>query len=261
MASKKLWIIGDSFFTRCVDSESPFPNTAYGKLPNASWTEQFANNINAVPEYYWAYGSLSNQSILLGLDCVLDQPRFNLDTDTVLCGFTATSRQIVAGSGPVFDRKLGLRNEVEGSIVGTTFLDQGQLPMGNANAEKLLNARMLTPEIRKLIQQYYQTLYPIEFDEYMQCMTIDGAITRAKQRGIDIIPHAGFIDYPYWNTDYSVQQSFDWINNQMFSAPCFNSVYKYALEQEEQFSRYSNHMSPSTNKQYADSYTEYYNDR
>ena len=83
MASKKLWIIGDSFFTRCVDSESPFPNTAYGKLPNASWTEQFADSINAVPEYYWAYGSLSNQSILLGLDCVLDQPRFNLDTDTI----------------------------------------------------------------------------------------------------------------------------------------------------------------------------------
>jgi len=251
----KLWIIGDSFLTRCQHTQTD------ERYVGDSWTEQFAKNIGYDPEYYWSYGSLSNQSILLGLDCVYDHPRFNINTDKVLCGFTATSRQIVQGhhTAPKFDRARGLRNEVEGSIVCTTFLDQTQFPMGMANAEKLLDRSMLTPAIKKLVQDYYETLYPIEFDEYMQCMTIDGAITRAKQRGIDLIAHPGFIDYPYWNTDQSVEQSFDWHNKEIFSVPSYNTGYKHAVEEEEQFRLYSNHMSPQTAKQYATTFTEYYN--
>lgn len=260
----KLWLIGDSFFTRCTKISYTNGVALEGeRYPGSSWTELFAKNLDMTPEYYWAYGSLSNQSILLGLDCVYNAPRFDIDNDKVLCGFTATSRQIVQGhhKAPKFDRARGLRNEVEGSIVGTTFLDQTQFPMGMANAEKLLDRSMLTPAIKRLVQQYYETLYPIEFDEYMQCMTIDGAITRAKQRGIDIIPHAGFMDYPHWGTDGSVEHAFDWHNKEMFTAPSFNSVYKYAVEEEEQFRLYSNHMAPHTAIEYADAYTEYYNDR
>lgn len=260
----KLWLIGDSFFTRCTSQtyEQNIPSQDK-RYPGASWTELFAKKLDMTPEYYWAYGSLSNQSILLGLDCVYHEPRFDVNKDKVLVGFTATSRQIVQGhhNAPKFDRTRGLRNEVEGSIVGTTFLDQKQFPMGMANGEKLLDRSILTPAIKKLVQQYYETLYPIEFDEYMQCMTIDGAITRAKQRGIDIIPHAGFMDYPYWGTDGSVEQAFDWHNKEMFLAPSFNSVYKYAVEQEEQFKRYSNHMSPQSASEYTEAYMEYHNGR
>lgn len=255
----KLWIIGDSFFTRCTSMETR------ERSAGGSWTEHFAKNLDMSPEYYWAYGSLSNQSLLLGLDCVYDHPRFNINTDKVLCGFTATSRQIVQGhhNAPRFDRARGLRNEVEGSIVGTTFLDQKQFPMGMANAEKLLdhNRSMHTPAIKRLVQQWYETLYPIDFDEYLQCMTIDGAITRAKQRGIDIIPHSGFMDYPYWGTDDSVEHKFDWLNKEMFTAPSFNSMYTHAVEEEKQFVAWSNHMSPDAAKIYADKYTEHYNAR
>jgi hypothetical protein len=260
----KLWLIGDSFLTRCQHTQTG------ERYVGDSWTEQFAKNIGYDPEYYWSYGSLSNHSILLGLDCVYNEPRFDINNDKVLVGFTATSRQMVQGraGAPVFDRTRGLRNEVEGSIVGTTFLDQTQFPMGLGNAFHLDNQsdpligmlfNLLTPEIKQLVQDYYEKLYPIEFDEYMQCMNIDGAITRAKQRGIDIIAHPGFIDYPYWNTDQSVEHIFDWHNKEIFSVPSYNIGYKYAVEEEEQFRLYSNHMSPDTAKQYAQAFTEYYN--
>ena len=127
----KLWLIGDSFFTRCTELTYEQNIPLQGKrYPGASWPELFAKHLGLTPEYYWAYGSLSNQSILLGLDCVYNDARFDINTDKVLCGFTATSRQIVQGhsKAPKFDRTRGLRNEVEGSIVGTTFLDQKQFP-------------------------------------------------------------------------------------------------------------------------------------
>ena len=94
----KLWLIGDSFFTRCTsltyEQNIPLQDKRY---PGASWTELFAKKLDMTPEYYWAYGSLSNQSILLGLDCVYHEPRFDVNKDKVLVGFTATSRQIVQG--------------------------------------------------------------------------------------------------------------------------------------------------------------------
>jgi len=258
----KLWLIGDSFFTRCQEIEYASGVSIQGqKHPGTSWPELFAKHLGLTPEYYWAYGSLSNQSILLGLDCVYNEPRFNVNTDKVLCGFTATSRQMVQGhpQAPKFDRTRGLLNEVEGSITGTSYLDHKQMMFAvsdlRPNTATVLHG---SKDRARQVRQYYETLYPIEFDEYMQCMTIDGAITRAKQRGIDIIPHIGFMDSANWNTDGSVRGAFDWHNFQMFTAPCYSLVYKEELTHEQQFSNYSNHMSPSSAKYYGELFAEWY---
>jgi hypothetical protein len=245
----KLWIIGDSFFTQCVDTGER--GAEHLPLGNASWTEQVAKHLGLDTEYYHAFGGASNYSILLGLDNVVDQPRFNIETDQVLCGFTTTVRHLYCGTNPMpFDRKAGLLNEKDFRLVGSQSIHQ--------HDSKMINAH----------EQYQSYLYPVEFYEYIQCMLIDGAITRAKQRGINIIPHVGFMNFPYWYEPGSIEQAFDWHNKEMFSVPSFQSVYKHIIysdpydkTNETQFDRYSNHMSPQTAQQYAQLYIENHNDR
>ena len=257
----KLWIIGDSFFTRCVDTGEHGGEEL--RLGNASWTEQVAKHLGLDTEYYHVFGGASNYSILLGLDNVVDQPRFNIETDQVLCGFTTTVRHLYCGTNPMpFDRKAGLLNEKEFRLVGSQSIHQHVSP------EFSKSVAGLTSEMINAHEQYQTYLYPVEFYEYIQCMLIDGAITRAKQRGINIIPHVGFMDFPYWYETESIEQAFDWHNKEMFSVPSFKSVYKHIIHSdphdvthETQFARYSNHMSPQTAQQYAQLYIEYHNDR
>lgn len=259
----KLWIIGDSFFTRCIDykdtesGKRPDSNPSVGgkRLGSSSWTEHVATHMGLDAEYYHSFGGASNFSIVLGLDNIVDQPRFNIETDQVLCGFTTTVRQVYLGSNKKpFDRKLGILNEARGRLVGSQHMHQH-------DAHVTLFGLKLTKDKLNAHNQYQAHLYPELFDEYIQCMLIDGAITRAKQRGINIIPHVGFMDFPYWYDPGSVEQAFEWHNKEMFSVPSFKSVYKYKINlgtEEEQFERFHNHMSPESAKQYAQLFMEYY---
>ena len=257
----KLWILGDSYFTRCIHAEQ--------RLPNSSWTEHFAHNIGLEPRYYWAIGGTSNTSILLGLEQLWSHSEYDCSRDQVLVGFTTTIRGLIRGHNTKpFDHTVGIQNLREDRVRHTELHTlTSTTPKGKAQTE------------------YYDQLYSVEYEQYIQHMLIDGAIGIAKTRGMNIIPHAGGMDFHYWNLtkdivaqEHSSKNVYNWQNGEMFDAPSLLVAHHWDWEQRlnkgdgyNEFENwdinnstmmmYSNHISPDAAKVYAHKYTEYHNDR
>jgi hypothetical protein len=257
----KLWILGDSYFTRCIHAEQ--------RLPNSSWTEHFAHNIGLEPKYYWAVGGTSNTSILLGLEQLWSHKEYNCDSDQVLCGFTTTVRGLMRGNSTKrFDHTVGIDNLREDRVRHTEL-------------------HHLTPNTPKGKAQiaYYEQMYSVDYEQYIQHMLIDGAIGIAKTKGMNIIPHTGVLDFHYWNLipkDFpdadSCKDVYNWCHGEMFDAPSLLDAHHWDWEQRlnkgdgynelenwdinnSTISMYSNHISPEAAEVYAHKYTEYHNDR
>lgn len=257
----KLWILGDSYFTRCIHAEQ--------RLPNSSWTEHFANNIGLEPIYYWAIGGTSNTSILLGLEQLWSQPQYDSKNDLVLVGFTGTVRGLMRGNSTKrFDHTVGYANLREDRVRHTEL-------------------HHLTPNTPKGKAQiaYYDQMYSVDYEQYIQHMLIDGAIGIAKTKGMNIIPHTGVLDFHYWNLipknfaeADSCKDVYNWCHSEMFDAPSLLDAHHWDWEQRlnkgdgynefenwdmnnSTMSMYSNHISPEAAKVYADKYTEYHNGR
>ena len=102
---------------------------------------------------------------------------------------------------------------------------------------------------------------------------LDGAISVAKSRGVNIIPHRGFM---YIGTDVEQQLTdpeYRWHNTEIFSPPSFQlgldhdrqtrldteGVDELELPMKQRwFSKYTAHMSPSGAKAYSDAFTEWW---
>jgi len=264
----KLWIIGDSYFTKCIHADQ--------RLPNSSWTEHFAHNIGLEPTHYWAIGGTSNTSILFGLEHLWSHPQYDSENDVVLVGFTATIRGLMRGSSTKrFDHTVGYANFREDRVRHTELNLLG-MPTDS------LQEDTRNPKNKAQIE-YYDQMYSAEYEQYIQHMLIDGAIGIAKTRGMNIIPHAGILDFHYWNLiqdifpeGHSSKDVYNWCHSEMFDAPSLLDAHHWDWEHRlnkgdgyNEFDNwdinnstmmmYSNHISPEAAKVYADKYTEYYN--
>lgn len=263
----KLWIIGDSFWTRCIQRD---PNK---RLPGASWVDTFATECQLDFNWSnsWSHPGASNDWNLYGLDCITKNPQFNTDTDTILFGITTVDRWVTSGrSDTHFDVHNGQRNLVEKNI-HITNRDMMLMLEQNRSSDMLYTEAMThnweLPLLHSAID--YDILnYDAAWHHWRHCSHIDNCVTSAKHRGIDIVLHRGCLNWwDIWTADTSSQLAefqepltdplYDWQNTELWDMPSFT----LGITHHEDIYKYSNHMSPAGAKIYGEAFSKWWNNR
>lgn len=263
----KLWIIGDSFWSRCIQRD---PNK---RLHGASWVDTFAAECQLDFNWgnSWSHPGASNDWNLYGLECILRNPQFNTDTDTILFGITTVDRWVTSGrSDTHFDVMTGERNVVEKNV-HITNRDMMLMLEQNRSSELLYTEAMThnweLPLLHSAID--YDILnYDHAWHHWRHCSHIDNCVTSAKHRGVNIVLHRGCLNWwDIWTADTSSQLAefqeplhdplYDWQNTELWDMPSFT----LGITHHEDIYKYSNHMSPAGAKIYGKAFSKWWNNR
>jgi len=263
----KLWIIGDSFWSRCIQQDTN------KRLPGASWVDTFAAECQLDFNWSnsWSFPGSSNDWNLYGLECVLQNPQFNTDTDTILFGITTVDRWVTSGrSDTHFKKDLGERNIVEQNVHITMrdmMLMLAQNRSGALVHEEVLKYNWQLPLLHSAID--YDILnYDHAWHHWRHCSHIDNCVTSAKQRGVNIVLHRGCLNWwDIWTPETSSQLAefqeplhdplYDWQNTELWDMPSFT----LGITHHEDIYKYSNHMSPAGAKIYGKAFSKWWNNR
>lgn len=263
----KLWIIGDSFWSRCIQRDTK------KRLHNASWVDTFAAECQLDFNWgnSWSHPGASNDWNLYGLECILRNPQFNTDTDTILFGITTVDRWVTSGrSDTHFDVMTGERNVVEKNV-HITNRDMMLMLEQNRSSELLYTEAMThnweLPLLHSAID--YDILnYDHAWHHWRHCSHIDNCVTSAKHRGVNIVLHRGCLNWwDIWTEQTSSQLAefqeplhdplYDWQNTELWDMPSFT----LGITHHEDIYKYSNHMSPAGAKIYGKAFSKWWNNR
>jgi hypothetical protein len=281
----RLWIIGDSFWDRnaSVEQGDCWSNNQHTQLPGTNWLEHFVTE-NQLDFNWgsnsWSMGGASNDWLVYGLDFITHHPQFNCDNDTVLIGFTTTDRRVVRiRSDKQFNSSKGWVNlhDLRTTIVNeqSMLLLYESLYMNKDKREydTFKDTRKWSGDLLKSEIDYSNNNVDYKWEHFKQCSMLDGAISKSKSRGVNIVPHRGCM---YLNSpieDSMVDPDYDWHNTEIFSPPSFSvglehdrqtrlqteSIDEQTLPMKERwFSKYTAHMSPDGAKAYSDAFGEWW---
>jgi len=269
----KLWIIGDSFWCRNAILENSTP------LPGDSWVEHFLTNCELDFDWgsnSWCKGGSSNDWLVYGLYHITHNPKFNIDTDTVLIGFTLNHRRVVRLQPTrEFEIDNGWKNLtnldltiVQPNTMADMHYSDNINKYGNILMDRGWNKNMLLKEA-----DYTTNHIDFEWLEYQQSQLVDGAISIAKSRGVNIIPHRGCMFLFGEHRQERKDCKYNWHNSEIFDVPSFwigidadrqerlqtEGIDEAELPKEETWqSKYLTHMSPVGAKAYGDAFSEWW---
>ena len=273
MASK-LWIIGDSFWTRC------FQRDTKTRLYNASWVDTFATECELDFDWNnsWTLSGASNDWNLYGLDCVMRNPQFNSDTDTILFGITTVDRWVTSGRADTqFEVDHGERNHIEQKIHISnrdTMLMLAESRSNDSDHEHLKQKILVAmtdkwemPLLHSAMDYDIQN-YDHAWHHWRHCNHIDNCVTNAKHRGVNIVLHRGCLNWGnMWTPETSSQLQdfvepltdplYDWQNTELWDMPSFT----LGITHHEDIYKYSNHMTPTGAKTYGKAFATWWNNR
>lgn len=266
----KLWIFGDSFWSRNTLTPRYSQNT--GQATNVSYDhfcEVFAQHSNL--DFSWGSTALSNRGasndiIMYYFDWATHQPNFNIDQDICIVGLTTFDRRATkpVPNDITWDWNIGIENVREQRLSSTnhdsmmTLYREKGSQRYSANTEYFINhwnKQSLDTEMNHMI---FNT--DLVWEEYKLCNMIDGMITHAKQRGVNVILHEGCSKL--WANRVNVsgdrvnqlQSTYNWHN--MSDAPGFEN---YVTKESEK--QYVNHMSPDANRELGECLADWYKDQ
>tara|TARA_B110000444_G_C18809990_1_gene582039 strand:- start:220 stop:867 length:648 start_codon:yes stop_codon:yes gene_type:complete len=211
----------------------------------------------------------SNDWNLYGLDCVMRNPQFNCDTDTILFGITTVDRWVTSGrTDTQFEVEHGERNRMDHKIHIT---NRDMMLMLAENREQLYaeanNYNWELPLLHSALD--YDILnYDHAWHHWRHCSHIDNCVANAKHRGVNIILHRGCLNWwDVWTQATSSQLQdfveplsdplYDWQNTELWDMPSFT----VGITHHEDIYKYSNHMSPAGAKTYGKAFATWWNSR
>lgn len=257
----KLWIVGDSFFTRNIDIETG------ERLYSASWVDTFVSNCEL--EFKWesnsfSRGGNSNAWNLYCLHGVKNNPDYNCDTDTILFGATAVDRTVTSGHPDLeFDVSLGRENLRENRVKNITV----ELMLNVKTDQSTMSYESLKqqwhPDLLDNALEYYSTNWDYNWHHFAQCNWIDCAISDMRSSGSDIVFHRGCMYM--WTQGLSLDKAdrqtedpnYNWRNTDLFDVPSFT----LGMDNMEDVFKYNSHMSPQGSQRYGEIFTEWFEQR
>ena len=269
----KLWIIGDSFW--CRNSQANVPITG------GSWVDTFVLNCELDFNWgsnTWCIGGASNDWLAYGLDYISNDSCFDIDNDVIILGFTKCDRRVVCrNSSNYFDASLGWDNlrHTQGTTIAHTrtmslMYEKSQDPA----YFEYIQSHMWKPDMFKTELAYSMENLDLEWLQYMHCSLLDGVISKAKSRGVNIIPHRGCM-YLYTDEEIQLKDSkYNWHNTEIFDVPSFQigleadrqerllteKIDENDLPMDQRWhNKYSSHMSPVGSKAYGDAFSNWWN--
>jgi hypothetical protein len=267
----KLWIFGDSFW--CRNTLTPRYSANTGQAPTVSFDhfcEVFAKHNDL--DFSWGSTALSNRGasndiIMYYFDWATNQPNFNIDSDICLVGLTTFDRRATkpVPNDITWDWNVGIENVREQRLSSTNhdsmftlYREQGTKKY-SANTEYYVNCWNKENLITEMNHMIFNT--DLAWEEYKVCNMIDGMITHAKQRGVNVILHEGCSKLwanrmPVSHQDYQKQSNVNYKWHNMSDAPGFEN---YVTKESEK--QYVNHMSPDANVKYGKCLSEWYNNQ
>tara|TARA_Y100001937_G_C7123300_1_gene333697 strand:- start:164 stop:1027 length:864 start_codon:yes stop_codon:yes gene_type:complete len=284
----KLWIIGDSFWDRnCITDTNGVTKTFTDPIADGTWIDTFVSNCELDFNWgsnTWCISGASNDWLAYGLDCITTDSRFDMDNDTVMLGFTRTDRRVARRNADKgFITTLGWENirQQRGTTVSqlstmsmlyeSLYINQDREMYNNFIQTREWNPAMLKTEIKYSIENL-----DLDWLHYLQCSMLDGAISKAKSRGVNIIPHRGCM-YLYTEDEIQLKDSkYNWHNTEIFDVPSFQigldadrqermrteNIDENELPMEQRWhNKYNSHMSPVGTKAYGDAFSNWWNNR
>ena len=271
----KLWIIGDSFWHRNSMADMP--------IAAGSWVDTFVSNCELDFNWgsnTWTVGGASNDWLVYGLDCITNNSCFDIDNDVIIIGFTVTDRRVVCQNhSNYFDVADGWSNIDENhstSIAHTPTLSLLYENPKDAAYFHYIHSRKWDHNLLKTELAYSIENIDPNWVKYLQCSLLDGSISKAKSRGVNIVPHRGCM-YLYSDEEIELKDSkYNWHNSEIFDVPSFQigleadrqermrteNIDENDLPKEQRWWRkYNSHMSPVGSKAYGDAFSDWWNNR
>ena len=95
----KLWIIGDSFWSRNSFTDiKGVTKTVSDPIADGTWIDTFVSNCELDFNWgsnTWCMGGASNDWLVYGFDYITNNSCFDIDNDVIILGFTTTDRRVV----------------------------------------------------------------------------------------------------------------------------------------------------------------------
>ena len=252
----KLWIFGDSFWSR--NTHTPTVAQLTGThTQHDHFAEVFAKHNNF--DFSWGSTALSNRGasndlILYYFDWATHQPGFDIDQDLCIVGLTTFDRRAVKPrpTDAMWDWNLGIENVREQRLSSSNH--DSMLTIQQMEDTTPANAKYFLQNWHKenLHTEMNHMLFntDLAWEEYKNCNYIDGMITHAKQRGVNVILHEG-CSKMWANRITQTDVEYKWHN--MSDAPGFE---QYVTAESER--TYVNHMDSHANRQLGERLSYWY---
>ena len=139
-----------------------------------------------------------------------------------------------------------------------------------------IQSHMWEPDMFKTELAYSMENLDLNWLKYLHCSLLDGTISKAKSRGVNVVPHRGCM-YLYTDEEIELKDSkYNWHNSEIFDVPSFQigleadrqerlrteNIDENDLPMDERWHhKYNSHMSPVGSKAYGDAFSNWWNNR
>ena len=256
----KLWIFGDSFW--CRNTYTPFGEMELNIASNTPvdhFCEVFAQQNNL--DFSWGSNAMghrggSNDVTMYYFDWLTQQPQFDIDRDLCIVGLTTFDRRAVKPNMEGVDWQFhkGIENIRHHRLLFSnhdTMLTINQQGMNKYQANTWFEIRHWNHENLKIESDHMLYNTDLSWEEYKSCNMIDGMISHAVARGVNVILHRGCSSI--WANQAHPATNVDYVWNNMSDAPSFG---RFVNKQDMAY--YQNHMSGADNVKYGNLLSEWY---